>query len=42
MEAADLRADAIRRDGYVVVQCLLTPAEVDGIKQSLAPGSKAA
>ena len=37
MEAADLRADAIRRDGYVVVQSLLTPAEVDEIKQSLAP-----
>jgi ectoine hydroxylase-related dioxygenase (phytanoyl-CoA dioxygenase family) len=37
MSAADERAEAIRRDGYVVVRDLLSPREVAEIKASLAP-----
>ena len=37
MHAADPLAEAIRRDGYAVVEGLLTPAEVGEIKRSLAP-----
>lgn len=37
MPDATALADAIRRDGYVVVPDLLTPREVDEIKRSLAP-----